>query len=279
MKFVLNLALLALAVTSAAAAKAEAPARVMVLGTWHFDNPGLDLINTQAEDVRTPKRQCELEAVAKALAKFRPTKIMVEKVATAPDLVDSGFSGFTPAQLAQRKDERVQIGYRIAHALGHDKVYAVDEQPSRGEPDYFPFGKVMEHAQVHNQMTRLQAGMAQVKADKKAFEEKQGRTNLATLLIEQNEPSAWRTGISGYYEMLSVGNSEEQPGAELNAYWYMRNAKIFGKLMTIAKPADRVLIIFGTSHVYWLRHFAREMMGFEDVDPRPYLRRAAAARC
>lgn len=279
MKCVLNLALVALVFLGGAPAKAEPPAQVMVLGTWHFDNPGLDVVNVKAEDVRSQKRQCELGAIAKSLAQFRPTKIMVERVASGPDLIDSGFGGFTPAQLLERKDERVQIGYRLAHLLRHDKVYAIDEQPSEGEPDYFPFGKVMQQAQANNQMTRLQAGLAKVEADKKAFEERQARTNLATLLIDTNEPSPWRAGISGYYEMLRVGNAEQQPGAELNAYWYMRNAKIFGKLMTLIKPGDRVLVLFGSSHSYWLRHFAREVMGFQDVDARPFLRRAAAVRC
>lgn len=78
--------------------------------------------------------------------------------------------------------------------------------------------------------------------------------------------------------MLGIGDTESQPGAELNAYWYMRNAKIFGKLMKVVDPGDRVLVIFGTSHAYWLRHFAREAEGFEEVDPRPYLLRAAAQR-
>jgi hypothetical protein len=251
----------------------------MVLGTWHFENPGQDVVNVRSDDVRVPKRQCELRAVASALGRFRPTKIMVERVAAGPGLIDSGFGGFNPAQLLERRDERVQIGYRLAHTLRHSRVYAIDEQPSEGEPDYFPFAKVMQHAQANNQMARLQAAMAHVEADKKAFEERQARTHLAALLAEANEPSPWRSGISGYYEMLSVGDTQSQPGAELNAYWYMRNAKIFGKLMTVTSPGDRVLVIFGNSHAYWLRHFAREVMGFQDIDPRPYLRRAAAVRC
>jgi hypothetical protein len=280
MRLTLILAPLALLLgPQSAAQEVDRSTKVMVLGTWHFDNPRRDVVNINAEDVRTQKRQCELRAIANSLAQFRPTKIMVERVAKDPNLIDGGFSSFTPPQLFERKDERVQIGYRLAHVLRHRNVYAIDEQPSKGEPDYFPFGKVMQHAQAHNQMGRLQASMAQVEADKKAFEERQVRTSLATLLVETNEPSPWRAGISGYYEMLRVGNVEQQPGAELNAYWYMRNAKIFGKLMTVTEPGDRVLVLFGSSHAYWLRHFAREAMGFQDVDARPFLRRAAAVRC
>jgi len=32
-------------------------------------------------------------------------------------------------------------------------------------------------------------------------------------------------------------------GAELNAYWYMRNAKIFSKLMTASRPGDRIVVV------------------------------------
>lgn len=126
-------------------------------------------------------------------------------------------------------------------------------------------------------MAKVQQSMAAVEAEKKAFQEKQARTHLAALLSEQNEPSDWKTGISGYYEVLGIGEAEAQPGAELNAYWYMRNAKIFGKLMQVAEPGDRLLVIFGTSHAYWLRHFASEVNGFENVAPRPFLREAAPA--
>lgn len=244
----LIVAALALAAVPAAAAE-DQPIQVMVLGSWHFGNPGQDVVNVEAEDVRTPARQRELAAIADALAEFRPTKIMVEKVAKSPELVDEAYAAFAPALLRERRDERVQIGYRLAHKLGHRQVYAIDEQPGEGEPDYFPFPKVMAHARVHSQMARLEAALAEVEAQKKAFEESQSRTDLATLLLRENEPGPWKTGIGGYYKMLGVGNTEEQPGAELNAYWYMRNAKIFGKLMTVAEPGDRILVIFGTSHL------------------------------
>jgi hypothetical protein len=271
--------LIALIAVSAegAAAKIAEPVQVMVLGTWHFANPGLDVVNIEAEDVRTPRRQRELDAITVELARFRPTKIMIEQIASTPDLIDRDYSTFNFAMLRERKDERVQIGYRLAHTLGHRRVYAIDEQPSAGEPDYFPFEKVVEYAKSNGQMTKLQEAITQVEADKKAFQEKQARTHLATLLAEENEPTDWKAGISGYYEVLSIGDTDTQPGAELNAYWYMRNAKIFGKLMQVVEPGDRVLVIFGTSHAYWLRHFAAEVNGFEKVDPRPYLRRAATA--
>ncbi|MEI6418928.1 MAG: DUF5694 domain-containing protein, partial [Sphingomonadales bacterium] len=73
---------------------------------------------------------------------------------------------------------------------------------------------------------------------------------------------------------LTVGDKYNQAGADLNAMWYLRNAKIFGKLMQVAKPGARVLVVYGGGHLFWLKHFARFAPGFRDVDVMPYLQRA-----
>ncbi len=78
-----------------------------------------------------------------------------------------------------------------------------------------------------------------------------------------------------YYGLLSFGDTHRQPGADLNAMWYLRNAKIFVKLHKVASPGDRVLVVFGSGHSYWLRHFAGTVPGYRNVDPVPLLEKAA----
>ena len=259
----------------AAPAPAPAPVEVMVLGTWHFDNPGQDVHNVRADDVLASNRQAELEAIAAAIAEFRPTKVMVERVARTPDLVDPNFAAFRLEHLRSQRDERVQLGYRIARLAGLDRVYAIDEQAGEGEPDYFPFGAVAQYAQANDLGERLGELMARGEAATRAFEERQRTAGLAELLAGYNDPAGFESGIGNYYELLQIGGTEQQPGAVLNAMWYMRNAKIFGKLATVAEPGDRILVVYGAGHNYWLRHFASETPGFASVDPIPYLRRAA----
>lgn len=273
------MAIVAGALAMGAAAGAEAaeprPVEVMVLGTYHFGNPGQDINNIAADDVTVDARQRELAALAGALAEFRPTKIMIERVVAAPGLADPKFAAFTPAALKTDPDERVQIGYRLAHQLKLGKVYGIDEQPGPGEPDYFPFGKVAEFAKANGMQARIDTLMAKGAAITKGIEEKQARASIAELLIDQNDPAGAASRIDVYYELLPIGDAEQQPGADLNAMWYLRNAKIFAKLMTVAEQGDRILLVYGSGHNYWLRHFARETPGFNDVDPLPYLRKAA----
>ena len=73
-------------VSVASAAPEPASVQVVVLGTYHFGDPGQDLHNMQVDDVRTPAKQAELAAVAARLAKFQPTKIAVEALSGRPDL-------------------------------------------------------------------------------------------------------------------------------------------------------------------------------------------------
>lgn len=276
MRWLIGIAAIGMA-GQAPAWEAASNVEVMVLGTYHMANPGHDLANVEADDVLKPQRQKELEALAVALAEFKPTKIVVERVVSDPNLVDPRYGEFTPAELGKNRNERVQVAYRLANRLGHKMVYAIDEDPGEGEPDYFPFGKVVEWAKVNGAETKLNAELGRAKGEVERINRLQSEGSIAYVLANMNRPEQAEQDQRWYYGVLAYGDTDKQPGAELNAYWYMRNAKIFGKLMTVAKPGDRILVVYGAGHNYWLRHFAKTTPGFVNVDPSPYLKKAVTA--
>lgn len=251
-----------------------APIEVMVLGTYHFDSPGLDLNNPEVDDVRTPKRQRELDAVARAVARFRPTMVAIERRIAGADLVDRRYEDYDEGNLRTDKDERIQLGYRIARLAGVRVVHGIDEQPEGGEPDYFPYGTLVAYAKRSGKEIALDRVMAAGPAATARFEAMQRMQSIGALLADWNDPANPVADQSIYYGMLGIGDTRAQPGADLNAAWYLRNAKIFAKLMTVARPGARVLVVYGAGHGYWLRHFARETPGYRLVDVRPYLRDA-----
>ncbi len=53
-------------------------AEIMILGTYHMDNPRLDAKNLEADDVLLPKRQREIAELIEKLGRFSPTKIAIE---------------------------------------------------------------------------------------------------------------------------------------------------------------------------------------------------------
>jgi hypothetical protein len=247
------------------------PVQVLVLGIYHFGNPGLDLHNMKADDVRTPEKQTELADVATRLARFNPNKIAVEAVADREDLTTKKFDAFAPETLTKDADERVQIAFRLARKLGQKSVYGIDEQSDR--IDYFPYDKVQDYAKTHGKTAMLDVLNAQVAMMINKMEADQKTKSVRELLLWQNQPDRIDADQNNfYYAMLPLGDRNIQPGADLNGYWYLRNAKIFAKLTQIAKSGDRILVTFGAGHCYWLRHFVRNTPGFALVEANDYLR-------
>ncbi len=259
----------------AAASPAPAPIQVMVLGTYHFDNPSRDKVNVRVDDVTVPRRQRELDAIAEAVATFQPTRVMVEVQRPGPTYDVPDYATFSPALLRTDRNETTQIGYRIAARVGLRSVQGIDEQPGKGEPDYFPIGRVESYAKAHGDQAPLDAAFASVQASARQFEAEQSVTSIPRMLIRYNDPSTPMGGQDLYYSLLRFGDGDNQPGADLNAMWYLRNAKIFAKLVNVARPGDRILVVYGAGHGYWLRHFAATTPGYKSIDVRPYLEKAA----
>ena len=280
-----NLVIIAASWAVAACASAPTPAveapvaaetdtvQVMVVGSFHMGNPGQDVANVDVENMLTDHRQAEIAAAVEAIAAFQPTVIAVERITEAPDYADPKFAAYAETDLATIADERYQIGYRLADLVGITRVYGIDEQPSDGEPDYFPFDKLMAHAQATGQGDALNQQIADIQAIVGKLGDLQKDHTVAELLVVYNSAGEF-SGDDFYYRTFEYDLGEAQPGAELQAYWFMRNAKIFSKLAQVTKPGDRVVVVYGAGHKYWLDHFAKNTPGFVRVDPIPYLEKA-----
>lgn len=264
------------------AAKAEdvrepEPIEVMVIGSYHFANHNRDLHNVRSDDVLGSERQHELIVLAEQIAQWQPTKILVE---IEPGVDGQRLTGprgeFDEAMLSSLPGEEVQIGYRVA-ALVRAPVFAINEQLDSSEPDYFPFGRVASYAEGHNQTSSLAAMQRAAEESTAEITSSLAKHSIPAVLATLNSDAGIQGAHRPYLEMLQYGDLVEQPGAELYGYWMMRNAKIFGKAMLVTSPGDRVLVIYGAGHAYWLRHFASEMPGYRLVSALPVLTSAAMA--
>jgi hypothetical protein len=259
---------------SANAGGEEVPAtiHVAVLGVYHMANPGRDVVNAEVDDVRSPQRQRELEILARQLATFQPTKVGVEEETKSPGFTVPEYEDYADRMLTEQKKEMYQIGFRLAKKLGHTAVYGFDEGGGEGEPDYFPFEKVKAFAAAHGQQPVLDSIFKTIGARMEEFQRDQKTATISTLLAKMNDPATTTAENKiGYNGMLAVGDGDSQPGAELAAYWFMRNTKMFAKVLRFAKPGDRVLLIVGAGHRFWLTHLAANTPGVVHVEIQPFL--------
>lgn len=75
-----------------------------------------------------------------------------------------------------------------------------------------------------------------------------------------------RSRAAGGGDGIAHGTATQGPTGASEGAW-----QIAAKLMDIARPGDRVVVIFGAGHKHWLEQLLDHTPGFQVVDPLPYL--------
>jgi hypothetical protein len=240
---------------------ADAPIEVMVLGTFHFDSPGLDLANVQVDDVLAPARQAEIADVLDRLEQYEPTRIMVEAKKRVPGTgLSMNYRRFLRGELTDVRSEVVQLGFRLAQRLHHDEVHAVDVE---GE---FPFGPVEAWASKAGRTNELDAWIDAVRAQAALLSGQLKTRSIGSVLRYINDPLHLQADHAGYLGMLRFGAGDEQPGARLVDAWYARNFAICARIVQAARPGDRLLVLYGAGHAALLRHCLGGVPGMKLIE-------------
>jgi hypothetical protein len=229
-------------------AQPAARAEVLVLGTYHMGNPGHDIYNMQADDVRAPKRQAEIAQLMQVLKRFNPTKIAIESDAYS-DKVPKRYADYLAGKYELTPNEIDQIGLRLAKELGHKTVYPVDADGD------FPYQRLVNYAKGVGRSKELDEVMNGFGQKTKAQGEfLASHTILETLLWANSDESvAYEDGQ--YMRLAHFGEVGDWAGADLNSDWYRRNMRIFSNITHLVdSPNDRVLVIYGSGHLSWLQH-------------------------
>ena len=226
------------------------PVEILILGSYHFANPGLDVAKFTVADVMTPANQAEIERVVERLARFRPTKIAVEVVPSAQARYDSIYNAYRDGRHTLGRDERQQIGFRLASRGRLPRLHAID---SRGD---FPMNPLLEFARQKDTafVRRFQAAVRKIEVE---TDSAQKRLRIRDLLLRENDPRRVAEGHAMYLDMGRVGTADEPVGAALLSAWYSRNIQIYANLARIAEPGDRILVIFGSGHLPVLQELVR----------------------
>jgi hypothetical protein len=247
--------------------KSALAARVLVLGTFHFASPGLDLVNVATPDVLTAEKQAEIAEVLNCLLAFAPHKVVVESRLSNARMVDEQYRRFLSGQELtdiSPRNEVVQLGFAMAKRLGHGQVYPIDV------PGPMEFQPVLEYAAVHHPQVyqRVLQDLQQIQS---TLQRLQQECTLRDALRQLNEPDAIDWGHDMYLNVTQIGAGDNYLGARLIAGWYQRNLCIFSNLQHLLQAGDRVLLIYGSGHAAILRQLIAGYRDTELVDVRDYL--------
>ncbi|MCW5909866.1 MAG: hypothetical protein KIT62_02270 [Cyclobacteriaceae bacterium] len=234
--------------------------QVLVLGTYHMGNPGLDAFNMEADDVLAPKRQKEIEEFVNLLATFKPTKICLEYPIESQAKLTQSYQAYLTGKSKEQRNETEQIGYRLARKLNLKEVYAIDAKAP------FEMDSVMHLAQTgkFDEFMKLMGSMPAFMA---AENQKLRESTITQFFEHINSASYIAKSHELYLAIAKVGKDNRYPGADLVADWYKRNLRIYNNLTRLNfKPDDRVLILYGSGHTKILQDLIGDSADFEIVE-------------
>ncbi len=263
-----SLVTLALVIASTPVTPVERPT-LLIVGSPHLANNNRDIVNARIEDVTTPTRQQEIEALVESLARFRPTRIAIEWDADDQPGLDRRYADYRSGRLRLTANERDQIALRLAAKLNLEKVDAIDwNGDAPGDAEAYNF---TGWAARNGQAGRLEELRVQGQASTDAQTARWRCLPVADWYREYNAPVARANDHRLYYDLARIGDGRESPGAAWVGAWYARNLRIFNGLERVAKPQDRILVLYGSGHAYLLDQFARESNAFKVADTLSYL--------
>ena len=269
----------------------QRPVEVMLLGVYHFANPGLDEFNAEVDDHFSDRRQAEILKVVERLVTFKPDVVCVEVRPQQTNMLEERFSAFSAGELDLKdlnygRSETYQLGFRVALELNLSGVLPIDAGGVwLGAPV-----RAVATAQGLEEFARYDE-----QSEREMDEETRRFAQQSVLqsLIDLNGEDSLRGNHSFYNDVCplvfdpdpadSAVAADGQIGAELMGEWYKRNAKMYGNVLRgLSDTDERVLIIVGQGHVPLLCQFFRDHPDFEVVPakqildaraPRPLARR------
>ena len=105
--------------------------KVLLVGAWHFNYPGLDAHQTNEQDrmnIFTEKRQAELKELLDYIARFKPTKIAVEGGRNSGYIIRR-YEQWKAGTKGLGASEIDHIAIRLMDRFSLDTLYGVDAYP------------------------------------------------------------------------------------------------------------------------------------------------------
>lgn len=252
-------------------------AKAMILGVFHFSNPGLDSYKQKFPfNIFDDKRQSELDTLLARISKYKPTKILVEWNRINMDSITNvRYNKYVRGEFSidDKSNEVYQIGFKLAKKLGHTKIYCSDASANW-------FGVELDWDN-YDEDSYLKSKGQYRKARRYNYESFYSLGDSLKTIQSLSEHFIWLNSYENrlkdhqaYLTSIIEGAGDNYLGADAVANWYRRNLKIFANAydFTDFDKEDRLLLIYGSGHVWSLRQFFIDSPDYDYVEVNKFLK-------
>ena len=257
------------------AQKSIKPTEILVIGTYHFNNPGMDVAQFKVLDIMGKKPQKQLDEISTAIALFKPIKIFTEWQLKDQLVLDTLYNKYLegtyfdyvakkyPKRKFYTQNEIVQLAFRAAKKSNHKKVFAIDYQETS-----FDYDSVMKFADS----IRLPNFKKDVIDDIKDTETKSNslfaQNDLLKCLYYFNSKELRETDIPWYVGKINDSDKlGTYVGAFLASEWYRRNLYMLANIQKQTEASDnRIMVLAGASHITMFLDLLKHDVNYKIVE-------------
>lgn len=253
-------------------------AKAMVLGVFHFDNPGLDDYKPKYPfNILEQKRQEELERLLNQIAEYKPTKILLERNRVLKDSsINNQYQNYLLGKfkLDKASDEIYQIGFKLAKKLGHKRIYCSD-----ASAEWFGIELDWENFDYSDYLKSKDQFEKTYRYDYQSKYKKNDSLKTVQSLLDHfvmiNDPMDRLFDHQAYLTEVILGGAGNYLGADSVAKWYLRNLRIYANAydLTNFNHEERLLLIYGSGHVWQLRQLFNDSPDFKYIEPNLYFKK------
>lgn len=243
MKLILALSLLVFSSVSQGESVKQ-PAEVMLMGTFHFNNPGLDVVKTRQINVSTAANQAYLTAFTERLAEsFAPTHVLMECDRGNQEKLNAEYQNYLLNKFELPINEIYQIGFRLGKKSGIKALHCYDEREVQWQAEAL-FNSISEsEPELKLELDQTLKGLSE------SINKMHQELSLAQILTELNSEGLDKKNKSMYILTNEVGaNGNGFAGADAAASWWHRNFRMYANIQKHATPESRLFVIGGHGH-------------------------------
>ncbi|MFY0481314.1 DUF5694 domain-containing protein [Flavobacterium sp. PLA-1-15] len=239
--------------------------QVLNFGTFHMGyTPDA---NSVEFDEHNKKNQEDVHKVAKMLAEFKPTVIIVEDIPENNHLIQKAYQDYlnNPKMKFEKPSEIELLAFELGRLSKTTRIYGIDHQMGYN----YMIGSQVKGKVNDNTYERYFDWVEKE-------EQKMNYDNLSLLdkLKVDNHPQYLDFLLNVNADVLTyVSTKGNFEGADEASKYYHRNLRMYSNLNQIEfKAGDRVFILMGASHTAFFNDFMKRSPKYKLVDPFLYLK-------
>lgn len=253
---------------------------VILLGTYHFNNPGKDAVKNIERNILTKENQLGLEQITDLIVKkYKPDQIFVESNYNKKKQLDELYQLYLNGKYSSYTDtiknprykrfytegETYQLAFRLGKKSGNKEIYPID---SLIEMRFDILQKMIKSNPKNKQFFEERLAISG-----KSANEILAKKDLRDVFKALNTDEELNQNKGMYITFINgLGFNEGYFGANLVADWYKRNLIMYANMQNQLAPTTKnIVILVGTGHAAIMKDFLKNDERFNIIELKTIL--------